>query len=371
MARQQHLRILERGPAIWNKWRTGHDEIVPHLICAELEKVDLVGVNFALAELPRAKFNKANLMGANLSGATAVSAYFRGADFSGAQLVGTVLSNADLAGANLSLANLSGANLVRANLAGANLSHANLIGATLIDSDLTGANFSGADLSGASLIHAKVRGANFSLATFAQTIVGALDLSGAKGLDTCVHLGPSIIDHRTLAQSGLLPQVFLQGCGLPDELIRYWEERSAVVRAGGCFIHYCKEGKTLAELLCRDLQKAGTRCWFAPHDRNGGDRFRSPVASLSGQYDQLLLVLTSDCVRSPRLEKEIERTLEKEKAEGGSLLVAVAADDKVLKHARAWFREIRCPRAVLSFQDWTDHDAYAQLFPQLLNAIRA
>jgi hypothetical protein len=54
-----------------------------------------------------------------------------------------------------------------------------------------------------------------------STIFGNTNLTGAQGLDTCRHSGPSVIDFQTLAISGPLPLVFLRGCGLPDSLIEY------------------------------------------------------------------------------------------------------------------------------------------------------
>jgi hypothetical protein len=50
---------------------------------------------------------------------------------------------------------------------------------------------------------------------------GNTALTNARGLDSCQHLGPSIVDHRTLQRSGRLPEVFLSGCGPPDNFIKY------------------------------------------------------------------------------------------------------------------------------------------------------
>ena len=48
-----------------------------------------------------------------------------------------------------------------------------------------------------------------------------VDLTSIIGLETCIHPGPSIIDHRTLQNSKQLPLSFLRGIGLPDSLIAY------------------------------------------------------------------------------------------------------------------------------------------------------
>lgn len=103
------------------------------------------------------------------------------------------------------------ADLLKADLAGGNQRSANLYRANLRGSNLVGANLQGVNLRDATLTGAVV----------GSTIFGNTNLTGAQGLDTCRHSGPSVIDFQTLAISGPLPLVFLRGCGLPDSLIEY------------------------------------------------------------------------------------------------------------------------------------------------------
>jgi uncharacterized protein YjbI with pentapeptide repeats len=108
---------------------------------------------------------------------------------------------------------------LRPDLTAANLMGADLIGSDLSNADLRGADLSGADLSDADLRYAELSDANLSRADFTRTVLfetdfSVLDLSSGIGLETCVHLGPSIIDHRTLERSGPLPISFLRGLGL-------------------------------------------------------------------------------------------------------------------------------------------------------------
>lgn len=112
------------------------------------------------------------------------------ADLSEAILRGTDLSEAKLIEADLSGAILSGAGLSRAILKGADLSYADLGYA-----DLKRADLSYADLSGAGLF---------------ETVFGNINLTDAKGLESCVYHGPSTIDHRTIMRSGRLPLEFYE-----------------------------------------------------------------------------------------------------------------------------------------------------------------
>ena len=156
MANPEHLEILKQGVEQWNKWREEHFDVRP-----DLSGADLSG---------------ANLSGANLSEGNLNEADLSRADLSGAKLVRGEPHRSDLSEAILSEADLSEANLSRANLIGANLSEADL---------------SGADVRGAAFTHAEVRHTHFA----------DVDLSGAKGLETIGHSGPSTVGIDTMYKS--------------------------------------------------------------------------------------------------------------------------------------------------------------------------
>jgi len=104
---------------------------------------------------------------------------------------------------------------------------------------------------------ADLRSANLHKASLYLTVFAEMDLSEVIGLDTCMHFGPSILDHRTLMQSGTLPLEFLRGCGLPDSLIEYIPSLLAAgpaIQFYSCFISYSTEDEEFAERLHADLQ---------------------------------------------------------------------------------------------------------------------
>ena len=90
MPDDEHLAVLRRGAAVWNAWRTMHEE-APDLSRAGLRGLDLSGF-----DLSRADLRDTDLRGTNLS-----NAKLAGAHLEGANLFKAVLDGADLAGAFL------------------------------------------------------------------------------------------------------------------------------------------------------------------------------------------------------------------------------------------------------------------------------
>jgi len=227
MANPEHLEILKQGVEQWNKWKKEHPEVEPDLSRVNLREAKLHGVDLRAAKLDKTNLDRANLSGADLSEA----------DLSLADLVEADLSGADLSDADLGLANLSKADLRRADLSGADLRFAYLLRANLGQANLSGADLGFADLGGANLGQANLRQANlpradlwaanlggtdFTEAHAWATIFANVDLSAAKGLETVIHEGPSTIGIDAIYKShGKIPEAFLRGCGVPDNLIKY------------------------------------------------------------------------------------------------------------------------------------------------------
>src|SRR6185312_2663634 len=154
----------------------------------------------------------------------------------------------DLSGADLGEADLSGANLIRVNLIGVNFTGADLRAADVSHAGLMRANFTDTNLSGV----------NFSSTWLSETVFGDSNLTDAVGLETCVHMGPSILDHRTFLKSGQLPLAFLRGCGLPDTLIEYLPSLlNQPIQFYSCFISYSHHDKDFARRLHDALQGKG------------------------------------------------------------------------------------------------------------------
>jgi len=342
MANPEQLQILQHSVKEWNQWRSQNESIRPNLCNA-----DFSGATLSEADLSDTTLSEANLSRANLAS--------------------TDFSRADLSRANFTEANLWGAILTRAMLTQASLARAQLIHTTF-----AGANFSETDLLGAYFLHANLVGADFSGAGLSETVFINTDLTDARGLETCIHLGPSTLDPRTLARSGLLPLAFLRGCGLPDALIDYLPSLlNEPFQFYSCFISYASKDHAFAERLYADLQNKGVRCWFVPEDMKIGDRFRPCIDETIRIYDKLLLVLSKTSVASQWVEQEVETALARERQQGTTILFPVRIDNTVMTLETGWPALIRNTRNIGDFRRWKTHGVYQQAFDRLLRDLKA
>ena len=119
-----------------------------------------------------------------------------------------------------------------------------------------------ANLSRATLIRANVAKVNLANAKIEWTMFGDMNLSEVHGLDTVDHQGPSTIGIDTLYRShGNIPEVFLRGAGVPDDMITY--SKSLVgqpFQYYSCFISYSSRDEGITQRLHADLQDKGVRC---------------------------------------------------------------------------------------------------------------
>jgi hypothetical protein len=268
---------------------------------------------------------------------------------------------------------LDNVGLPHADLSGANLSRVNLQGASLFWANLSGADLSRAWLYGVELSKARLSGANLSEAVIMWTTFGDVDLSMVRGLETVKHHGPSTIGIDTLYRSqGNIPEVFLRGAGVPDEMIAYSKSLiTQPLQYYSCFIGYSSRDEALAQRLHADLQAKGVRCWFAPEDMKIGDEFRSRIDESIQVYDRLLLIVSESSVKSRWVQKEVETAFEKEARENRTVLFPVRIDDAVMHSTVGWAADIRRQRHIGDFREWKDHDAYQKAFQRLLRDLKA
>ena len=256
-------------------------------------------------------------------------------------------------------------------LGGANLFGAGLSRANLRDAHLAGANMSRAHLGGTNLGGANLAFTNVDEAHLYETVFANIDLSATKGLDTCVHEGPSILDHRTLQRSGRLPLAFLRGCGLPDRLIDYLPSLlDEAIQYYSCFISYSSEDDAFAKCLHADLQNSGVRCWFAPHDLPIGAKTWDAIDAAIKVRDKVLLILSKSAIDSDWVENEVSKAFAEERRRKQVVLFPVRIDQTVMKTDEPWAVMLRDQRNIGDFRVWKDHDAYQQAFERVLRDLK-
>jgi len=337
MANPEHVKILEQGVDAWNKWRAENPGIIPDLEGADPGGVDLLG---------------ANLIGGHLS-----RAHLRGADLLGAGLSRAILVRADLGGADL-----RGAHLMRADLRGADLSAA----------DLSRVDFTAASLARTHLSGADLQNSDFTNAFLGMTVFGDNDLSTLKGLETVEHGGPSTIGIDTIYKSNCkIHEAFLRGAGVPEDFITYMKSLvENPIEFYSCFISYSSKDDDFAQRLHADLRQKGVRCWFAREDLKIGDKFRTRIDESIRVYDELMVVLSENSIRSPWVEEEVEAALEKEHKQNKLVLFPIRLDDAVMETDQAWAASLRRTRHLGDFRAWKDHDQYQKSFERLLRDLK-
>jgi hypothetical protein len=356
MANEQQVRVLKaEGGEAWNKRRYLDLEARGRYRKVDLSGADLRGVDLSKANLAEADLSGAKLLGANLRTTDLTGADLRGANLHAANLSMADLRNSDLRGANLSDGNLRRTNLEEACLAGVDLS-ATLLGETMLD---------GADLSTSKMVYT----------TFAN-----VDLSYAKGLERVNHLGPSSVGIDTIFRSkGRIPEGFLRGVGVPEEFITYMKSLvTNPIEFYSCFISYSMKNHEFADRLYSDLQNKNVRCWFAPHDVQGGKKLHQQIDEAIRLHEKVLLILSTESMNSEWVKTEIAKARQRELSEKKRVLFPVRLVS--FEAIRDWecfdadtgkdsAREIR-DYFIPDFSQWKEHEKYKKAFERLLTDLK-
>ena len=158
-------------------------------------------------------------------------------------------------------------------------------------------------------LQAQMAGADMKGAVLTGTVMADLNLDGVKNLEDVDHWGPSSIGIDTIYRSGgKIPESFLRGAGVPASFIAYMHPLTAVAfEFCSCFISYSTLDQKFAERLHADLQAKGVRCWFAPHDIQGGRKLHEQIDDAIKLYNKLLLILSDASMSSEWESTEISK----------------------------------------------------------------
>ncbi|MGH9611696.1 MAG: toll/interleukin-1 receptor domain-containing protein, partial [Bryobacteraceae bacterium] len=279
-----------------------------------LSSVDLSNANLAGATLYGLNLHSAVLRGADVRSADLRLSNFRGADFNGANMWRAALNGAELARAKLHKTDLNGARLYQADFTGAELSDVSL---------------TGADLRGAIFHSTILRNVDFTSAGFGDTVFARVDLRSCRGLSECSHSAPSTIGVDTIyASHGDIPEAFLRKAGLSDAFLVYAKSLiGAAIQLYSCFISYSTEDKDFADRLYADLEARDVRCWYAPHDMQGGRKVHEQIDEAIRLFERLLLVLSPHSMSSEWVKTEISKARKREVRESARVLFPIRLTD--------------------------------------------
>lgn len=342
LANREHLKILAKGVAEWNRWRREKPTVWPDLLDARLQRANLDEVNL----------ENANLLGADFEGASLVRANLRNAN----------LKNARLIGANLSEANLRETNLNRADLREANLTRVDLC-----YSNLTGARFDETQL---------------DFATFGYTSIDKTILTGVLGLDRVVHREPSSIDVETLEETAriietrphLRPMIenFFRNARVPDHWIEYSLSRIARTREWySCLVSYSHHDEEFASLLWQRLKAKGISCWKDDEGLRLGADLLAELSSAIVRHDRVLLCCSESSLSSAWVEQEIHLALEKEKRTKQNVLLPLDIDGFLQEGWRHRLVPFLSDRLVADFVGWrVDLQKFERGFEKVARALQ-
>ncbi|HEX8734684.1 MAG TPA: toll/interleukin-1 receptor domain-containing protein, partial [Pyrinomonadaceae bacterium] len=333
---------------VWNRWREDNPEVTPNLSETRLYDLDLEGVNLSSADL-----SNTFILDCNLSNVI----------FNAAILLRVRLSNVRLFRSDLR----------RSTLSSVAIEHGSLEEATIADTTIGGVDFYAIDL----------KNTDFSNAVMYANSFINVDLSVTKGLKSIFHGSPSTIGIDTLYKSaGKIPEIFLRGCGVPDDFITFIPSligAKETIQFYSCFISYSTKDEEFARRLYSRMRDEKLRVWFAPEDIKGGEKLFEQIERAIQVHDRLLIILSEESMKSNWVIEEIRNALRIEAEQDRRKLFPISLvdfdaikkwkcfDSDIGKDLAVELREYYIP----DFSDWKNHDSFEKGFARLLQDLRA
>jgi hypothetical protein len=146
-----------------------------------------------------------------------------------------------------------------------------------------------------------------------------------------------------------------------------------------CFISYSTKDQEFAERLHADLQNKGVRCWFAPHDIQGGKKIHEQMTTRYAFTTGCCSFFPTPAWKASGYKTEIAKAQKREAREKRRMLFPVRLVE--FEALRDWecfdpdsgkdsARELR-EYYVPDFSNWKDHDSYQKAFDRLLKDLKA
>jgi len=211
-----------------------------------------------------------------------------------------------------------------------------------------------------------------------HTFLSGSTLSGAKGLETCIHHSGSGVDLDTIRISGTLPINFLRGCGLSDTFIEYIPSLvENPLEFYSCFISYSHADKVFARRLHDTLQGHGIRCWRDEKQLLPGHDIYEEVDRGIRLWDKILLCCSKASLQSWWVDNEIgkafakEQLLMKQTGQKVLALIPIDLDGYLFKWQNGKADEVR-RRYAANFTNWQkDEGAFERQIERVIRALRS
>ena len=143
-----------------------------------------------------------------------------------------------------------------------------------------------------------------------------------------------------------------------------------------CFLSHSTNDAEFVVPLFAALDTEGVSCWYAPEDMKIGSDLRETLDMAIRRRDRLLLVLSENSVRSPWVQREVDRALDEErrrKQDGRMdwrVLFPIRLDDSIFNLDAGWASDLQ-RRHIGDFRNWRNHDSYQVAFQRLLRDLKA
>jgi hypothetical protein len=137
--------------------------------------------------------------------------------------------------------------------------------------------------------------------------------------------------------------------------------------------------RSSADRLHADLQSKRVRCWFAPHDVQGGRKLHEQIDEAIRLHDKLLLILSPHSMESEWVKTEIAKARKREVRDQRRVLFPIRlAPFETLRDWECFdadtgkdsAREIR-EYFIPDFSNWKDHDSYQEAFQRLIDDLKS
>ena len=122
--------------------------------------------------------------------------------------------------------------------------------------------------------------------------------------------------------------------------------------------------------LHADLQNAGVRSWFAPHDLPIGAKTWEAIDQAIRQRDKMLVVISEASVGSDWVEDEVNKAYAEERTRKDIVLFPIRIDDAVMEVSEPWALKLRDQRNIADFRDWRNPERYQNSFERLLRDLK-